>query len=214
MPAENPKATVLFCHGNAGNVSHRLATLAVFNRLGFSTLIFDYRGYGTSEGKPTEEGTYLDAEAAWEHLTGKEGIAPGQIVIYGRSLGGAVAAHLAADVAPAALIVDSSFTSVPDRAAEMLPIFPIRLLCRFSYDTRSYLKKAKCPVMIIHSRDDEMMPFKHARQLFDAANEPKQLVERLGGHNDGFSTSPGQVLAELSEFIAEAAGTQDTGDAR
>jgi len=211
VPAERSKATVLFCHGNAGNISHRLATLAVFNRLAFSTLIFDYRGYGQSEGKPTEEGTYLDAEAAWRYLTDKRGIAPGRIVIYGRSLGGAVAAHLAADVAPAALIVDSSFTSVPDRAAEMLPIFPIRLLCSFSYDTRSYLRRAQCPVMIVHSRDDEMMPFRHGRRLFEAANEPKELVERYGGHNDGFTSSPSRVLTRLENFITEAVERQDNG---
>jgi len=214
IPAENPKATVLFCHGNAGNISHRLGTLSIFNRLAFSTLIFDYRGYGSSEGKPTERGTYLDAEAAWRFLTGEKGIAPDNIVIYGRSLGGAVAAHLAADVAPAALVVDSSFTSVPDRASEMLPIFPVRLVCKFRYDTRECLKRAGRPVMVIHSRDDEMMPFKHAKDLYESAGEPKQLLERQGSHNDGFATSPGEVLTELGKFVARSVGKPGTDGSR
>jgi len=201
VPAAKPVATLLFCHGNAGDVSYRIHTLCQLNRMGMSTMIFDYRGYGLSEGEPGEEGTYMDARAGWDYLTEQRGIPAERIVIFGRSLGGAIAAHLAADVEPAALVIDSSFTSVSDRASEMLWMFPTRLLCRFEYDTEQYLRGIRCPVMVMHAREDELIPFHHGEKLYESANEPKQFLVRQGGHNDALLTSSQSVHQEFLRFV-------------
>jgi hypothetical protein len=126
--AHNPRGTILFLHGNAGNISHRLDSIAIFHELGLDTFIIDYRGYGQSEGKPSEEGTYRDAEAAWQYLVTQRGKDPERIIMFGRSIGGAVAAWLATKHKPAALIVESSFTSAVDMAAQLYPFMPVRLI--------------------------------------------------------------------------------------
>lgn len=205
VPAQPPRGVVLFCHGNAGNISHRLDSILLFHRLGLSTFIFDYRGYGQSEGKPTEQGTYLDAEAAWGYLVQTRQVAPTEIILFGRSLGGAVAAWLAQGRAPKALIVESTFTSVPDIAAELYPFLPARLLSTFDYSTADYLRQVSCPVLVVHSRGDEMIAFSHGERLFRAANEPKEFLEIRGTHNEGFLTS-GRLYEEgLDSFISRYA---------
>jgi fermentation-respiration switch protein FrsA (DUF1100 family) len=151
--------TVLYFHGNAGNISHRLYTIQQLHELGLSVLIVDYRGYGQSEGKPLEKGIYKDAEAAWTYLTSVRGISSNDIVLFGRSLGASVAAWLAAKNAPAALIVDSAFTSVPDVAADVYPWLPVRLLSRFQHATGSYVVEADAPILVVHSRNDERINF-------------------------------------------------------
>ena len=206
VPAENEKGVVLLFHGNGGNVSHRLDLLVLLNRLDVSTFIFDYRGYGRSGGRTTEQGTYLDAEAAWEYLTATRGVQAEKIILHGRSLGGAVAARLATKRTPRAMIVESCFTSVPDLGAELYPMFPVRLLSRFKYDAQAYLRQVSCPVLIIHSRDDDIVPFRHGRRLFQAANEPKAFLEITGGHNDSFIVSEQTYTQRLGEFFAEHFG--------
>jgi len=188
VPAANKRGVILFCHGNAGNISNRIATLELFNELGFSSLIFDYRGYGRSEGETTEDGTYRDAEAAWLYLR-NQGYEESEIIIMGRSLGAAVAAELAHRHRPRAVVLESSFTSVPDVAADLYPLLPVRLLSRFDYNTLDYLKSITTPVLIVHSRDDEIIPFSHGQRLFAAAKPPKQFLELKGGHNDGIYVS-------------------------
>jgi hypothetical protein len=131
IPAREPRATLLYLHGNGGNIGHRLDPIAVFNRLGLGVLIIDYRGYGDSTGRPGEEGTYEDALAAWRHLTETRGIPPQRIVLFGESLGGAVAAWLAARERPAGLVLYASFTSVPDMAQALYPLLPARWLARY-----------------------------------------------------------------------------------
>jgi len=175
--------------------------LQIFNKLGLSTFIFDYRGYGKSAGKPTEKGTYLDAEAAWNYLINEKQIKPEDIVIFGRSLGGSVASWLAKEKSPEALILESAFTSIPDIAGELYPIFPVHLLSRFSYSTLKYIREVKCPVLIVHSKEDELIPFKHGRRLFDSANEPKEFLEIAGGHNDGFVLSGKLYEDGIADFI-------------
>ena len=202
VPAKDARGVVLFCHGNGGNISHRIDSLLHFNRMGLATFIFDYRGYGRSEGKPSEEGTYLDAEAAWGYLVETRQEPPARIVIFGRSLGGTVAAHLARGRQAGAVVIESAFTSAPDMAAKMLPIFPARLLCRFDYDTVAYVREVSCPVLVVHSRDDEMIPLAHGRRIYEAANEPKEFVEITGTHDDGFLTSGGAYEERLRRFIA------------
>lgn len=201
IPAERERGTVLFFHGNAGNISHRLDTLRIFNALGYACFIFDYRGYGRSEGKPTEQGTYLDADAAWRYLVEQRRIAPQEIVYFGRSLGASVAAYLATKHLPKGLILESAFTSVGDFAASIYPVYPTRLMARYRYNTRKYLESINCPLLIVHSRQDEIIPYKHGQQLFDHANEPKQLLTITGGHNDGFLVSGMLYTKGLDAFL-------------
>lgn len=186
--ASQSRGVILFCHGNAGNISNRLGSLKIFHQLGFSTLIFDYRGYGNSQGSPSEQGTYLDAEAAWQYLLG-QGVKADEIVIMGRSLGAAVAAELAYRHKPKAVVLESAFTSVPDVAAELYPFFPVRLMSKFEYGTLDHLRQVQAPVLIVHSREDEIIPFSHGQRLYEAANEPRHMFELRGGHNDGIYVS-------------------------
>lgn len=203
IPALQSRGTVLFLHGNAGNISHRLDYVQMFHRLGYSTLIFDYRGYGNSSGAPTEQGTYQDAEAAWNYLTGQMKIPPCRIVVFGESLGGAVAAWLAARQKPAALVIASGFTSVPDLGQQLYPYLPVRWLVRIRYDTRANLRNVAAPVLIAHSLEDEIVPFGHGRALFAAANPPKRFLELAGGHNDGFIYMRESWVRVLADFLTE-----------
>jgi len=187
--AENSEFTVLFCHGNAGNMTHRLDSINIFYNLGLNCFIFDYRGYGDSEGKPSEEGTYLDVGAAYKWLTEEKKIQPDKIIIFGRSLGGSIAAQLASKVKAAALIIEGTFTSYVDIGKKFYPYMPVRWFARFSYRTIDYIKDVGCPVMLIYSRNDEVVPFEFGLELYEAANEPKEFVEIFGSHNDGFLVS-------------------------
>jgi hypothetical protein len=191
VPAPQSTAVALIFHGNAGNMSQRLDTIAMFHRLGYGVLIFDYRGYGRSTGRPSEEGLYRDATTAWDYLTRERGIAPGRIVLFGESLGGGVAAWLAARVDCGALVLASSFTSAPELAADVYPWLlpgwlPTRGLIRLRYDSRAALAKVSCPVLVAHSPDDDIIPFRHGQRLYEAAPEPKAFLQMAGGHNEGF----------------------------
>jgi len=203
VPAEGARGTVLFFHGNAGNISHRLDYLQMFHRLRYSTLIVDYRGYGMSTGSPSEKGTYLDAEAAWDYARHSRMALPQDIVIAGESLGGAVATWLAAKENPRAVILLSTFTSVPDLGAQVYWFLPVRLLSRIRYDNRENLKRISAPVFIAHSRDDDVVPYAHGKKLFEAANEPKAFLEMSGGHNDGFIFTRPEWVAALAAFLNE-----------
>ena len=195
------RGTLLFFHGNAGNISHRLDYLRMFNALGYSTLALDYRGYGRSSGSPSEEGIYRDALAGWRWLTQTRGTKPEDIVIAGESLGGAVASWLAARHPPRALLLLSTFTSVPDLAAKIYPLLPVRLISRFSYDNLANLRQIKAPVFIAHSPDDEIVPFAHGQALFAAAAEPKQFLELRGGHNESFIFAREEWVRAVDSFL-------------
>jgi len=185
VPADNSLTTLLYFHGNAGNISNRIETIRQFRGMGFNTLIVDYRGYGRSDGEPGEEGTYRDAEAAWDYLVNVRGMSPHSIVILGRSLGGAVATYLATKTMPRALVLESTFTSIPDRGAELYPYFPARILARIKYNSLDRMPSVRCPVLVVHSTEDEIVPFSHGQKLFEAALEPKEFLRISGGHNDG-----------------------------
>ncbi len=189
IPDNNSELTLLFCHGNGGNIYHRLDSINLFYNLGLNCFIFDYRGYGNSEGKPDEEGTYLDADAEYKWLTEVKKVSPDNIIILGKSLGGTVAAHLARKAKAKALVIESAFTSYIDMGKKFYPYMPIRWFARFSYNTIDYIKDVHCPVMIVHSRNDEVVPFEFGLELYDAANEPKEFTEISGSHNDGFLIS-------------------------
>lgn len=205
------RRVLLFCHGNAGNISHRLDSLKIFHELGLPVFIFDYRGFGKSRGKPGERGTSLDAEAAWKHLVEARGFSPREIVIFGRSLGGAVAAHLAAEKDAAALILESTFTSLPDVATRFYPYLPVRLLARHRYETIAHLRHVNCPTLVVHSPEDELIPFAHGRALFAAAPEPKAFLEISGGHNNGFLISGQHYIEGLRAFLNEPGQPRTAG---
>lgn len=199
-PSDQNKGVVLFCHGNAGNLSHRIDSIHLFHKLGFSSLVFDYRGYGRSGGSPSEKGTYLDAECAWKFLLDTKGFSSEEIIVWGRSLGGAVAARLAYEKKARGLIVESSFTSIPDMGVEMYPLLPVRLLARFKYSTLEYVKQVNCPILVVHSPQDEMIPFHHGQKIFEAANPPKKFLQITGSHNEGYLLSP-NYLEGIKDFL-------------
>lgn len=206
IPAPQAHGTALILHGNAGNMSHRMDTIAMFHRLGYSVLIFDYRGYGRSTGQPSEAGLYRDAQTAWDHLTRQRGIAPQRIVLFGESLGGAVAAWLAAREQPGALVLSSVFTSAPDLAADLYPWLPTKWLVRMLYDTRAALAQTSSPVLVAHSPDDEIIPFRHGQRLFEAAPDPKVFLQLTGGHNDGFIFMRPAWVEVLADFLDKHIG--------
>jgi fermentation-respiration switch protein FrsA (DUF1100 family) len=189
IPAAGTEFTILFCHANGGNMMHRLDSINIFHNLGLSCFIFDYRGYGNSQGKPSEEGTYLDAETAYNWLIEEKKIPPEKIIIFGRSLGGSIAAKLASKVKAGALIVESAFTSYADIGKKFYPYMPVRWCARFSYRTIDFIRDVRCPVMFIYSKNDEVVPFEFGLELYEAANKPKEFIEIFGSHNDGFLVS-------------------------
>jgi uncharacterized protein len=200
VPNADARYVLLFFHGNTRNISHGINSIALFHELGFSTFVFDYRGYGRSEGKPSEQGTCLDAEAAWRWLVETRGFAPERIVLHGRSLGAAIATWLAARHEPAALVIESTFTSMPEVAAELYPLLPARLLMRYRYPVRDYLKQVHCPVLVVHGREDELIPYRHGQALFEAANEPKVFMDIEGKHYDGHMASGRHYYEGLAAF--------------
>lgn len=203
IPASAARGTLLYLHGNGGNIGHRLDQVEVFHRLGLNVLIIDYRGYGASSGRPSEEGTYQDALAAWNYLTQEKRLAPERVVVFGESLGGSVAAWLAARQPPAGLVIYASFTSVPEMAQALYPMFPASRLARYRYDTRAALRGVNCPVLILHSPEDEIIPFSHGQALLAAAREPKRLVELRGGHNDALEVSREVYTREIGAFLQQ-----------
>lgn len=201
VPAPNAPHVVLLCHGNSGNIGDIVDTLPVLREAGMSVLAFDYRGYGHSEGLPTEQGTYEDALAAWKHLTEQRGYKPDQIVIYGRSLGAAVATWLATQVSPRALVFESGFKALPELAQELYPWLPVRYLASIHYNNEQRMRDVTCPTLFIHSSDDELIPIDHARRVYAVHRGPKQFVEIRGTHGHGYQTSGMAYSAPLHSFL-------------
>lgn len=202
LPAANARKVLLFFHGNAGNISHRHETLAVFHALGMNVFIFDYRGYGNSQGQPSELGLYHDALAAWRYLTATRGIAAEDIVIAGRSLGAAVAANLASQVKAGGVILESTFSSIRDLSHEMFPFIAYILVPRFSFNTRQAVKSVTSPLLIVHSTEDEFFRIENSRRIYEAANPPKDILVINGSHNSGFLQSAEQYNRRLRKFFA------------
>lgn len=202
IPPEAPQAPwILFSHGNGGNMSHRLERALVLRRCGVGLLLYDYRGYGESTGTPSEEGLTKDAEAAWRWLVEDQGVPPERVVLMGESLGGGVTTALAARHRPAAMILESTFTSAVDLGAELYPWLPVRLLSRHRFPSRDRLAGMDFPKLFMHSPEDDVIPYHHGRELFDAAPEPKAWFDLVGGHNAGtLAQGPGYVQA-LTEFL-------------
>lgn len=200
LPVHGARRTALFLHGNAGNVSYWLEAAAAFREVGWNTLLLDYRGYGRSQGRPGENGTYLDARAAWMHLVRERGIDPFDVVVVGRSLGGGVATWLAENHPAAGLVLEATFTSIADVVAAAVPLPGIRSFVRLGYPSLSRMPRLDLPLLVVHGRGDDLVPIEHGRALFDAAPGPKRFVELRGGHNDAFTLSRGAYVAALAEF--------------
>jgi fermentation-respiration switch protein FrsA (DUF1100 family) len=204
--AGQARGSVLLFHGNAGNIAHRVDYAAMFYKLGYNTLLVDYRGYGESSGEPSEAGTYRDAVASWSWLTQTRGLKPADIVVFGESLGGGIATWLAAREKPRALILASTFTSVPDMGAAIYPWLPVRLISRIHYDNLANLALIEVPLMIAHSPNDEIIPYAQGRRLYAAAKAPKSFLELNGGHNEGFVFARGEWVADLQIFLEKHRG--------
>jgi len=188
IPADGPRATILLSHGNGGNISHRLEKIKILHDLSLDVLIYDYRGYGRSSGRPSEDGLYRDAQAMYDYLIDKKRIRRQEIIAYGESLGAAVTIDLALNKEVGAIIVESGFTSINDMARKIFGVAPSFLL-HARYDSVNKIGSIKQPKLIMHSRDDEIVPFEQGKQLFETAPEPKTFLELQGGHNDGFLVS-------------------------
>jgi fermentation-respiration switch protein FrsA (DUF1100 family) len=200
IPRTNSHQVALICHGNGGNLSDRLQLCQLLHDTGLNVFIFDYRGFGKSEGKPDEQGTYSDAVAAWNWVHENNFKGP-DIIAVGESLGGAIAAELATRKELGGLVLQSTFTSMPAIGAEVYSFLPVKWLCTFKYDTISKLPKINIPVLILHARDDTFVKFHHAEELYAAANNPKLLRELDGSHNDALSSNPVRYEKAVEEFL-------------
>ncbi|MCA9393719.1 MAG: alpha/beta hydrolase [Candidatus Omnitrophica bacterium] len=193
-------ATMLFFHGNAGNISHRMERLALFRDMGLNVFIIDYRGYGRSKGRPTEEGLYLDGFAAYDYLLKRDDVDPDRIIVYGASLGGAVAVEVAAKRPVAGLIVEASFTSIPDVAKLHVPWVP-RSWIGTRMDSLTKIRAIEAPKLILHSSDDEVIPYRMAESLFRAAPEPKSFIPLNGNHAYAWQTSGDRFVKGIEAFL-------------
>jgi uncharacterized protein len=193
---------LLLLHGNGGNISHRGSFYQAWHELGINVFTFDYRGYGQSQGRPSEEGTYQDAQAAYAWLR-KRGFDSHQIIPIGKSLGGGIASELVLRERVGALILQNTFTSIPDIGSEMFPWLPVRRLARISYNTRSKLPSIHVPVLIAHSPNDQTIGIHHARQNFEVANHPKLFWELAGGHTDTVEAGKAIYLEGLQTFLSK-----------
>jgi len=200
------KNVVLFCHGNAGNISNRLYTIQLFHSLDIPLLLFDYRGYGLSKGVPSEENSYQDAQLSYKWLIKEKNYKPENITIFGRSLGGSVGIELALREKVKSLIVESTFTSAGDIGQKLFPMFPIKWFLKYKYESISKIKNLNCPVLIVHSSKDDLIPYYMGRELYDAATEPKEFFDIFGGHNDREYLQNPQYMDKIKTFVATEPG--------
>ena len=201
--AADPRGAVVLCHGNAGNIEGRLDPARAFVAMGFDVLLFDYRGYGGSSGTPSEEGLYLDAEAAHDALVAA-GFAPNRIVAYGESLGGAVAIELARRRPVGVLVVEDTFTSMADMASNVYPWLPVRWLLRDRFASIEKVSALTVPFLVIHSPADDLVPFTQGESLFNAAHGTKQLLKTTGGHNGGGFVLKAEWHEQVRAFLHAA----------
>lgn len=207
LPHENSRFVMLFAHGNGGNISHRLETFRIFHELGLSTFIYDYSGYGKSDGEPSEEALYADSRAAWDWLVNEEKIDPARIVLFGRSLGGAVTARLARELhdegtSPAGIIMESTFTSVPDMGAYMYPWLPVRPLAKYQFNSVEALSEVRLPILFAHSEEDEIIPYAIGEQLRATYTGPPSFLKLRGDHNFGYMSMGPAYPDGLNQFLS------------
>ena len=197
LPNPTAKFTLLFSHGNAEDIGADLPLLDIYRRAGFAVFAYDFRGYGTSEGRSTEAGVYADAEAAYTGLTGDLGVPPSQVISMGRSLGSAAAIHIAVTHPVAGLVVEAPFVSA------FRVLTRVQLLPWDKFDNASKIRQVEVPVLVIQGDADEVVPFRHGQKIFELANEPKQKLWVHGAHhNDVLFTGTERYLAALREFAS------------
>lgn len=207
IPAKNSEGkagagkTLIFFQGNSGNLSHRLDTIALFHRIGLATLIVDYRGFGDSTGKPSVYGVIADAEATWDWLMENKRPRTEDVVIFGRSLGGGVAAALAARREPGALILESTFTTLHDVASNMFPLLPAGLFLPQDFDSPGCLGGLHIPLLVVHSPDDKVIPYRLGQALYDGYAGPKRFLVLSGPHSNGFRSNMGIYEKGLGDFL-------------
>lgn len=206
IPKENHRAVVLFSHGNGGNLSHRLENIAVLRSLGLSVLAYDYGGFGHSTGTPTEDRCYADSVAMWDYLVTTRGVAPESILLYGRSLGGGPATELATRVAPGAVVLESTFLSTAHVAWDMPVYRPWIWLLSHRFDSARKIGDIHAPLLILHSPQDEVIPFAHGLSLYQRAREPKTFVTIQGNHNDGYFSAPTVYRDAWENFLRSRFG--------
>lgn len=200
ISSNNAKYTILFCHGNAGNIADRLDKISLLYGLGVNIFIIDYRGFGRSQGRPSESGLYLDAEAAYNYLVNIKKILAQQIILYGESLGTVAVINLAAKLKVKAIILEGAFSSGKDMARKIYPFLPTFLFSN-KFDSQFAIREIGAPKLFIHSRDDEIVPFNLARKLYDVSREPKQFIEIQGDHNNAFLDSKETYISSIAAFI-------------
>lgn len=203
VPANGAQGTLLFCHGNAGNISHRIEIINIFRRLNLNVFIFDYRGYGRSKGSPSEAGLYQDAQAAFEYLLSRKDVDRENIVVYGKSIGANVAIDLVSKVSAKALISEGAFTSARDMGKKLFPYLPVKWVITVKYDALAKIKDISIPKLIIHSRDDEIVPFALGEELFEAAPQPKEFYQMRGGHNEAIFMAGEEFSARVGAFLGK-----------
>lgn len=201
IPAENAVYTILFFHGNGGNIGHRIEKAVLLNSLKVNLCLIDYRGYGRSEGRPSEQGLYSDASAVLRHLVRERGIAPQQIILYGESLGSAVAVDCAARHPVKALIVEGGFSHGRHMARLLFPAVPW-FFFTYRFDSGTKIRQINVPKLFLHSIYDEVVPFRLGRELFEYASGPKQLVEFSCGHTTAYEEEPQRYRQAISSFLA------------
>ena len=199
---------LLICHGNAGNLSEfgRPVHYAGLRRLGLNLLAFDYRGYGESEGVPTEAGLYMDAQAAYRYLREELGVPSDRIIVFGHSLGSAVAVDLVSRVPAAGLIADGALTSAIQLGQELYPYIPVRWIGRSRFSSIDKIPQVSVPKLFLHASGDEVVPIAHGRRLFEAAPPPKTFVELQGGHGDAFDVDSANYFGSIDRFVAALSG--------
>jgi fermentation-respiration switch protein FrsA (DUF1100 family) len=212
---QNPMATIVMSHGNAGNISHRLDILRNLLRNGFSVFIYDYRGYGRSEGSPTEQGLYKDSQAAYRYALTLPGVDTSKIILWGTSIGGVFAVEAALHRQPALLVLESTFSSGRDVAASLWPYLPVRFFVGERYNSASRIKGIHAPTLFIHGSNDDIIPIALGKKLYDLANDPKEFYEIKGaGHNDTFivgKTEYFEIVRSFSlRFLSPAKGEIST----
>ena len=200
LPHPEAKKTILFFHGNGGNISHRGDSIYIFHKLKLNVLIIDYLGYGESEGSPSELGLYQSADAAWQHLISTKNIKADNIIIFGRSLGGAVAVDLASRVKAGGLILESTFSSVRDFVEIAFPILSPFIYLRYSFDSLIKIKNISVPALVIHSPEDGVIPFELGVKLFKGLKTEKDFLQIRGSHNDGFMQSVSSYMQSIRSF--------------
>ena len=214
IPHQDARATLVWFHGNAGNISGRLLNIKLLHdRINTNIFIFDYRGYGRSEGTVSEKGTYLDGEAAINYLLGRHEAAARRLILFGRSLGAAVAAEMAIRFASLGLILESPFVSIPEMARAIFPSLPIAWLLQTRYDTMEKVRLVKTPILVLHGDRDATVPFAQGKRVFEIASHPKKFHRIVGAsHNDTFLVGGEEYYGALRDFIESAVAANEKSE--